>query len=132
MGPALVGLVTDAITREPISLHRTWIKGNGCKADIEKPRLLLAGHRKSGGVIRLWPDTWVTQGLALAEGIETALAAAHTFTPIWSAIDAGNLADLRCSLESTPSRSSLITMSRERGPLGRSASATATPGARPI
>jgi phage/plasmid primase-like uncharacterized protein len=53
--------------------------------------LLLKGHRKAGGVIRLWPDEAVAEGLAIAEGIETALSAAHAFTPIWSCIDAGNL-----------------------------------------
>jgi hypothetical protein len=90
-GPALVALVTDAITAEPISLHRTWIRSDGTKADIEKPRLLLARHRKAGGVIRLWPDDCVEQGLAVGEGIETMLCAAHVFTPVWSCIDAGNL-----------------------------------------
>ncbi len=91
-GPALVALVTDAVTNEPISLHRTWIQGDGRKAEVEPPRLLLKGHRKAGGVIRLWPDEAVTQGLAIAEGVETALAAAHVQAPIWAAIDAGNLA----------------------------------------
>ena len=56
--------------------------------------MLLKGHKKAGGVIRLWPDECVTQGLAVAEGIETALCAAHAFTPVWSTIDAGNLAAL--------------------------------------
>ena len=94
IGPALIGLVTDALSGEPLTLHRTWVNSNGSKAAIERPRLLLAGHRKQGGVIRLWPDEEVTNGLALAEGIETALAAAFAFTPIWSCIDAGNLATL--------------------------------------
>jgi len=42
-------------------------------------------------VIRLWPDESVTRGLAISEGIETALAAAHGSSPVWAAIDAGNL-----------------------------------------
>lgn len=91
VGPALVGLVTDTITNEPISLHRTWIRADGTKAAVDPPRMLLKGHRKAGGVIRLWPDKTVEQGLAIGEGIETCLAAAHAFTPIWSTIDAGNL-----------------------------------------
>ena len=44
-------------------------------------------------MIRLWPDTEVTTDLAIAEGIETALAAAGAgITPIWSTISAGSMA----------------------------------------
>ncbi len=92
IGPAIVALVTHAVTREPMTLHRTWIKPDGTKADLDKPRLLLGQHQKRCGVIRLWPDEAVTQGLAIAEGIETALTVAHAFTPVWSVIDAGNMA----------------------------------------
>jgi hypothetical protein len=91
-GPALVARVTDAVTGEPLSLHRTWIQADGRKADVDPPRLLLAGHRKQGGVIRLWPDEAVTGGLGVAEGLETALSLAHAITPVWSLVDAGNLA----------------------------------------
>lgn len=94
-GPALVALVTDALTREPLTLHRTWVRADGAKAAVDPPRLLLGGHRKAGGVIRLWPDEAVTTGLAVGEGIETALALAHAFRPVWACIDAGNLAALQ-------------------------------------
>ncbi len=90
-GAALVGLVTDALTREPLSLHRTWITSTG-KADVTPPRLLLANHSLANGVVRLWPDEYVTHGLAIAEGIETALSLAHGFEPVWAAIDANHLA----------------------------------------
>jgi putative DNA primase/helicase len=92
-GPALVALVTDTITREPISMHRTWVKADGSKAEIDPPRLLLGGHRKQGGLVRLWPDECITYGLGIAEGIETALTLADVRAPAWSLIDAGNLAD---------------------------------------
>lgn len=91
MGAALVALVTDAETSEPLTLHHTWIKSDGTKANVDTPRLLLGKHRKAGGVIRLWPDAAVTTGLAIAEGIETALTAALAFKPVWSVIDAGNM-----------------------------------------
>lgn len=95
VGPALVGLITDVrdALLSPLNLHRTWITADdsGRKADLELPRLVLKGHRKAGGVIRLWPDDWVTYGLGLAEGLETALTLARVFTPVWSTIDAGNL-----------------------------------------
>jgi hypothetical protein len=91
-GPALVGLVTDILTAKPISLHRAWTRAAGTKAPVDPPRMLLGGHRKAGGVIRLWPDDSVTTGLGIAEGIETALSLAHAYTPVWACIDAGNLA----------------------------------------
>jgi hypothetical protein len=91
IGPALVGLVTHAVTGEPLTLHRTWVCADGSKAVVDPPRMLLGKHQKRGGVIRLWPDHAVTTGLAIAEGIETALTAAHAFQPVWSLIDAGNL-----------------------------------------
>jgi len=89
-----VGLVTDARdASRRLTLHRTWITGDGSghKASVDRPRLLLAGHGKAGGVIRLWPNDDTTLGLGLAEGIETALTLARAFRPVWAAIDAGNL-----------------------------------------
>jgi phage/plasmid primase-like uncharacterized protein len=91
VGPALVAQITDAITREPMGVHRTWVTATG-KADVQKPKMVLGP--KQGGVIRLWPDEAVTTGLAIAEGIETALTIAHDYKPVWSLIDAGNLAAL--------------------------------------
>jgi putative DNA primase/helicase len=93
-GPALIALVTHAKTRAPLTLHRTWIRADGRKADIEPPRMLLGEHSKKHGVIRLWPDDMVTTGLAITEGIETALSVAHDYQPVWSLIDAGNLAEM--------------------------------------
>jgi hypothetical protein len=93
-GAALVALLTHAVTTKPMSLHRTWVQANGKKADLDPPRLLLGGHTKAGTVCRLWPDDEVTMGLGIAEGIETALSLAHGYTPVWAAIDAGNLSQL--------------------------------------
>lgn len=98
IGPALIGLVTDALTNAAISLHRTWVRPDGTKPDIQPARMLLKGHRKAGGVIRLWPNEGVTSGLSIAEGIETCLVAAHGVEPIWSVIDAGNMAAFRILL----------------------------------
>ncbi|WP_422653675.1 DUF7146 domain-containing protein [Geminicoccus sp.] len=94
VGPALVALATSATTGEPQTLHRTWIDATrlGQKAPIEKPRLLFSGLPKAGAVVRLFPDEDTLEGLAIGEGIETCLAAAQGFTPIWSVLDAGNLA----------------------------------------
>lgn len=89
-GPALVALVTDALSGKPMSLHRTWVASTG-KANVSPARLLLVGHATKGGVIRLWQD--VGAGMAIGEGIETCLSLAHAFTPVWCVIDAGHLAD---------------------------------------
>ncbi len=119
-GPALVALVTDALTGEAIGLHRTWIRPDGTKASTPGPaRLLLGGHRKQGGVIRLWPDEAVTTGLAVGEGIETCLSLAHAFTPVWSAIDASNLT----ALPVLPGIEAL-TIAQDNDPAGRAAAQT--------
>ena len=91
-GPAMVGRISDVIDpRQGLGLHLTWLRRAGdCWRRAERRYL----GRKSGGVIRLWPDESVTLGLGVAEGVETALAAAHAFSPMWAAMDAGNLADL--------------------------------------
>lgn len=95
VGPALVALVTDAITGEPMTVHRTWLAEDGRgKAQLDTPRLLWSGLPKVGGVVRLWHDEEITLGLAVAEGIETALSFAQGFGLAWATIDAANLAAL--------------------------------------
>jgi hypothetical protein len=90
--PALCARITDAADARPLSLHFTRLRHDGSgKAGTGTDKVLLAGHRKAGGVIRLWPDEAVTHGLVISEGIETALAAAHDFQPVWACVDAGNL-----------------------------------------
>ena len=93
--PCLVAKITNFVTNERMSLHFTKLKADGSgKAGTERDKILLKGHQKKGGVIRLWPDEAVTLSLALAEGIESALSAAYLHTPVWSAVDAGNLSEL--------------------------------------
>lgn len=91
--PTLCAAITDAVTGKPLSLHFTRLAADGRgKAGTDTDKLMLKGHRKAGGVIRLWPDEAVTTGLAIAEGIETALAAADVYAPVWACLDAGNMA----------------------------------------
>jgi putative DNA primase/helicase len=92
--PALLALVTDAVDAErPINLHRTWLAPDGSgKAPVDRPRLLLKGHRKAGGVVRLSPDDEVVHGVGVAEGLETTLTVlAAGWAPAWCCLDAGNL-----------------------------------------
>ncbi|MCB2055546.1 MAG: toprim domain-containing protein [Geminicoccaceae bacterium] len=94
IGPALIARVTHAETIAPLTLHRTWVRPDGTKAEVNPARLLLPGHTKKFGVVRLWPEEEVDGGLLVAEGIETALAAARGFGLAWATTDAGNLAGL--------------------------------------
>lgn len=96
-GPAMVALVTDTLTNEPLSLHFTRLQADGLgKANDGKPaKRLLGGHRKAGGVVRLSADEEITVGLGIAEGIETALAViASGWSPVWACVDAGNMSNL--------------------------------------
>jgi hypothetical protein len=95
--PRLCGRITDALTGKPISLHFTFLAadGRGKAGRIvygeRRDKDYLRGHLTRGGCVRLWPDECVTSGLALGEGIESTLAAAHIFRPAWAAMDAGHM-----------------------------------------
>jgi hypothetical protein len=84
--PAIVARVSTAVGNQFVGVHRIFL--NGTDRAIAKLRL---GGSDAPVCVRLWPDESVERSLAIAEGIETALAAAHIRTPIWAAIDAGQL-----------------------------------------
>lgn len=87
--PALLALVSGP-GGEPVTVHRTFLGPNG-KADMENPRALMPGKLSDGAAIRLFP--LAGERLRIAEGIETAFAAADRFeVPVWSAINATMLA----------------------------------------
>ena len=84
--PALVALVRDIITSEPIGIHRTALTDDARK--LGSPKMM---GLKKGGAIKL-SGRVVTSELAIAEGVETALSATLLgFGPAWSVIDAGGL-----------------------------------------
>jgi putative DNA primase/helicase len=70
-----------------VSVHRTFLLPTGRKAGHLSPnKMLMQGVLPQGSAIRLFP---VTDHMAVAEGIETALAAfLWTGIPTWSAINA--------------------------------------------
>jgi len=77
---------------EPYTLHRTYLQ-HGRKAVIESPRRLMPGRLEAGSHIRLGG---FRDELAIAEGIETALAVRRDFgVTCWSLISAGNLAQFQ-------------------------------------
>jgi hypothetical protein len=124
--PCLVGVVTDFKDASRIlTLHFTRLRPDGLgKAPLSKEdqRKFLRGFPKRGGTIRLTADADVDTRLGLAEGIETALSV-HTsfnragwFVPVWSALDAANLAELPHLLG--PDR---LTIYADPGPAGERA-----------
>jgi putative DNA primase/helicase len=83
--PALVALIQDIITGEPIAIHRRELTPDAAKADSWK-----ALGPKSGGAIRLSRSN--CGDLAIGEGVETCLAGMQLgFGPTWSVIDAGGM-----------------------------------------
>lgn len=87
--PALVGLMTDAVTGEPRGVHRTALLPDG--SDKAAPGKMMLGAAKNA-VVRLSADEDAIDGLGIAEGIETALAV--DFRPVWACLSAGNIASL--------------------------------------
>lgn len=76
--PAMVALMSNPVTGNPRGIHRTFLRPDG-KGKVSKMMLGQAG------VIRLCER--ITNGLGLAEGIETALAVAQRvgWGPVWAA-----------------------------------------------
>lgn len=94
--PALVAMVCDP-EGQPVALHRTYLKqdGQGKADDVSSPRKMMPPGRPNGlrgGAVRLHP---ASTRLAVAEGLETALAL-HVMTdlPAWSTISAHGLQTL--------------------------------------
>ena len=87
--PAMLALVQRP-DGEAANIHRTFLGPNG-KADMNNPRAMMPGEIPPGSAVRLFPD--YGERIGIAEGIETALAAAAKFDlPVWSATNANMLA----------------------------------------
>jgi hypothetical protein len=87
--PAIVARVSTVIGNRAVGIHRLFLDPRGDDKAIAKKRL---GGADEPVCVRLYPDDEVTYSLAIAEGIETALAAAHLHAPIWATLDAGGMA----------------------------------------
>jgi hypothetical protein len=87
--PALLWLLTDPVTGEPVGVQRVFLTAQGDKAP-GVARMVAGGM----GVIRLVPDEDVTTGLGIAEGAETGLSVMQRFgwRPVWAAVSAGGVA----------------------------------------
>lgn len=82
--PAMLALVSDR-AGDIANIHRTFLGTNG-KAEIDTPRAMMPGDIPDGSAVRLYQIHG--QRLGIAEGIETAIAAAKRFkVPTWAALN---------------------------------------------
>ncbi len=85
--PALVALIQDITTGEPVGIHRRQLTADAAAAG---PPMSLGP--KSDGVIRLSPT--ISAELAIGEGVETCLAGMMLGSgPTWSVLDAGGISN---------------------------------------
>jgi putative DNA primase/helicase len=83
--PAMICGMVDIRTNEFTGIHRTFLT-----ADAKKAGVLTLG-RKLGSAIKIDADDVVHEGLAIAEGIESTIAARFIYRPAWSLIDANGI-----------------------------------------
>ncbi|TSE35475.1 DUF7146 domain-containing protein [Tepidimonas charontis] len=86
--PAIIAMVSGT-QGNPVTIHRTYLTQDGKKAPVESPKKLMSypkDRKIIGGAIRLVDPGPV---LAVAEGLETALAVMEgTGLPVWCAVNA--------------------------------------------
>jgi hypothetical protein len=86
--PAIITMVSGA-QGNPVTIHRTYLTQDGKKAPVESPKKLMSypkDRKIVGGAIRLVDPGPV---VAVAEGLETALAVLEgTGFPVWCAVNA--------------------------------------------
>jgi hypothetical protein len=104
----------DSPAGRPVSIHRTYLTPDGHKANVSSPKKLMAAPvpgSTRGAAIRLY---LAGATLAVAEGIETALAIRiATGLPVWATISAGGMARLI-----VPPEVSLMVICADHDPAG--------------
>ena len=85
MHPAMVAKIVTP-DDQAANLHVTLLTEQGEKAPIEPNKRFMKGPLPAGSAIRLWP---AAETMGVAEGIETAMAAAQMYRmPVWSVLNA--------------------------------------------
>lgn len=86
--PAMVAIMTSIESGEACGVHRTFLRPDGSDRLRDGTGKAMLGK---AGVIRLSPDDMVTQGIDIAEGIETSLSVLQRtgWRPVWAAASAG-------------------------------------------
>ncbi len=91
--PAMVSLITDAVTGEPIGVHRTAIKDDGSGKRFGKDSTMMLGVTRRGAV-RLYAGS---EHLGISEGIENGLSAKQVFgTAVWATLSRGGVGTFPC------------------------------------
>ena len=80
--------MTTVIGNRAVGIHRIWFR----PGEIKAVKKIAPRRRNRCGLHPPMADDAVSVGLGIAEGVEAALAASFAFSPIWSTIDAGQLA----------------------------------------
>ena len=93
--PAMIALIRDVHTNQPLAIHRTALTLEGRKAKIDgKDRMMLGPA--GGGLVKLSPDESVETVVAIGEGIESVLSVrlipGCESLPIWAALSKGGVA----------------------------------------
>ena len=89
--PAMVALMRDVRTNEPRGIHRTYLRPDGLAKADGQARMMMGCS--AGAAIKLKPDTEVTMGLHITEGVEDGLTLlGYEIRPVWALGSAGSIA----------------------------------------
>lgn len=117
MLPAIVALITDAVSGEARAIQRTYLSpATWDKASVEPNRMMLGPTR--GGVVRL---AEAIDHVLIGEGVETSLSVMQACgTPAWAALSASGMRVLNL-----PEEIKFVTLLADGDQVGKSAAEAA-------